>query len=222
MVEFFLFLLFFFHQLELYRQHFRILAECVTFCLSSLSNSPSLASLTAASSTPSRRNGLSTWALRTQSWRLTMADSRTFSRTFLWSEKDLSVSLARFLFTHFHRVLLCNYEISALRCCHSGDMWNYTFLPKSFQWKIFKRLFCFPWAETTSQSLTSWRSGMSTGSSMTWWLRCWSHREPLCGPARTMMEMYSLTSLLRVKIISVFSIVLSYCTHVHPIILFKF
>lgn len=59
----------------------------VTFCLSSLSNSPSLASLTAASSTPCRRNGLSTWALRTPSWRLTMADSRTFSRISLRSEK---------------------------------------------------------------------------------------------------------------------------------------
>lgn len=125
----------------------------------------------------------------------------------------------------YEHVWLCNYEISALRCCHSGDMWNYTFLPKYFQWQILMRLFCFPWAETTSQSLTSWRSGTSTGSSMTWWLRCWSLRVPLCGPARTMMEMYNLTSLLRVKIlgkyffsiISVFSIILSCCTHVHPI-----
>lgn len=30
----------------------------------------------------------------------------------------------------FERVLLCNYEISALRCCHSADMWNCIFLLK--------------------------------------------------------------------------------------------
>ncbi len=30
----------------------------------------------------------------------------------------------------YERVLLCNYEISALRCRHSADMWNYIFLLK--------------------------------------------------------------------------------------------
>lgn len=116
--EVFFFSFFSLHQLEIHSQHFQILAEFpivkvehLCDILSFVSNSPSLASLTAASNMPSRRNGLSTWALRTPSWKLTMADSRTFSRKSLRSEQDLSVSLACFLFTHFHSVF------SMSMCC---------------------------------------------------------------------------------------------------------
>lgn len=80
---------------------------------------------------------------------------------------------------------------------------------------------CFLWVETTSQSLTGRRYGMSTGSSMTWWLRCSSHQVLLCGPARTTMEMYSLTSLLRVnkreKDLLKKCQPVSHYNHVHPI-----
>lgn len=73
----------------------QLMWHCV---FSSLSNSLSPASLIAASSTPSRRNGLSIWAPRTPSWRLMMADSRTFSRISLRSEKDSICLLARFIY----------------------------------------------------------------------------------------------------------------------------
>lgn len=57
---------------------------------------------------------------------------------------------------------------------------------------------CFP-LETTSRSLTSWRSGMSTVSLTTWWPRSWSPLEDLFGLARIMMEMCSQTFWLRVS-----------------------
>lgn len=43
------------------------------------------------------------------------------------------------------------------------------------------------------------RSGTSTGSLMTWWLRSSSLQAALCGPARTMMETCSRTSWPRVR-----------------------
>lgn len=54
-------------------------------------------------------------------------------------------------------------------------------------------------AGITSQSLTNWRSGMSTGLSTIWSPKCWSLPEPLCGLARTMTETFSPTSLRRVR-----------------------
>lgn len=52
---------------------------------------------------------------------------------------------------------------------------------------------------TTSQSLTNWRSGTSTGLLMIWSLKCSSLLELLCGHARTMTEMFSLIYLHRVR-----------------------
>lgn len=52
--------------------------------------------------------------------------------------------------------------------------------------------------ENTNPSLKPRRSGMSTGSLMTWLLRPWNLKEALSGPARTMMEMCSLTLLRKV------------------------
>lgn len=51
---------------------------------------------------------------------------------------------------------------------------------------------------TTRLTSTRIRSGMSTGSLMTWWLRSSSLRAASCGPARTMTEMCSRTSWRRV------------------------
>lgn len=51
----------------------------------------------------------------------------------------------------------------------------------------------------TSQSLTSWRSGTSTGSLTTWWPRFSSLPEHLFGHARITMEMCSRTFWLRVS-----------------------
>lgn len=51
----------------------------------------------------------------------------------------------------------------------------------------------------TSQSLTSWRSGMSTGSLTTWWPRFSSHQEDLFGRVRITMETCSRTFWLRVS-----------------------
>lgn len=50
-----------------------------------------------------------------------------------------------------------------------------------------------------SLSLTSWRSGMSTGLLMTWWLKCWSPLVLLFGLARTMMVMSSQIFWLKVS-----------------------
>ncbi|EDM08610.1 similar to NADP+-specific isocitrate dehydrogenase, isoform CRA_d [Rattus norvegicus] len=50
---------------------------------------------------------------------------------------------------------------------------------------------------TIRLTLTRIRSGTSIGSLTTWWLRCSSLPVALCGPARTMTEMYSLTSWLK-------------------------
>lgn len=52
---------------------------------------------------------------------------------------------------------------------------------------------------TTSQSLKSWRSGMSTVWLTTWWLRSWSLPELSCGLARITMVTCSRTSWLRVS-----------------------
>lgn len=52
---------------------------------------------------------------------------------------------------------------------------------------------------TIRLSSTNIRSGMSTGSLMTWWLRSSSLRAALCGPARTMTETCSRTSWPRVR-----------------------
>ena len=52
---------------------------------------------------------------------------------------------------------------------------------------------------TTGPSSTRIRSGMSTASLTTWWLRSSSLRAALCGPARTMTEMCSQTSWPRVR-----------------------
>lgn len=59
---------------------------------------------------------------------------------------------------------------------------------------------------TTSQSLKSWRSGMSTVSLTTWWLRSWSLPELLCGLARITMVTCSQTSWLRVSELHFFTL----------------
>lgn len=50
-----------------------------------------------------------------------------------------------------------------------------------------------------SLNLTSWRSGMSTGLLMTWWLKCWNPLVLLFGLARTMMVMSSQIFWLKVS-----------------------
>lgn len=56
---------------------------------------------------------------------------------------------------------------------------------------------CLP--GTTKLTSTRIRSGTSTGSLMTWWLKSSSLQAALCGPARTTMETCSRTSWPRVR-----------------------
>lgn len=56
---------------------------------------------------------------------------------------------------------------------------------------------CLP--GTTKPTSTRIRSGMSTGSLTTWWLRSSSLQAASCGPARTTMETCSRTSWRRVR-----------------------
>lgn len=60
--------------------------------------------------------------------------------------------------------------------------------------------FCF--LENTNPSLKPKRSGMSIGLLMTWLLRPSNQKGALSGPARTMMEMCSLTPLHKVRDVS--------------------
>lgn len=155
----------------------------VTILISS-PHSLSVALLTAASSTPSRRGGLCTWAPRTPSSRPTTAVSKTSSRTYMKSKRSSSSDFEHLTQTVFSQYKSC---ISFQTTLHLIVTWFF-FLP------------CPP-SGRTSPSLTSWRSGTSTDSLTTWWPRFWSPVEDLFGPAKIMMEMCSQTFWLRVSVI---------------------
>lgn len=162
--------------------------------------SPSVDLLTAASSMPSRRDGLCTWAPKTPSSRPTTGASRTSSRT---SSRSKTLNRRAFrpgALDCFLPLLKHNSQTNKQDTVSSFSIMSHLTTTRPLNWTApMKCLIIISASGSTSRSLTSWRSGMNTVSLMTWWPRFWSPLGDLFGPARITMEMCSQTFWLRVS-----------------------